>query len=353
MKRWMAAAAAVLAGMIGVAAPGTARAAAAPGWIRVFQSPLSGSFFSIAAIGQRNIWAAGDEFTPSGNLVYKPFIRHFNGSAWTPMTIPGAAMTSDRVQATSGGDVWVFGLTKNPENIGASAAYRWDGAHWHRIPLPAFTYLQGSVVLGPSSVWAFGSSETMDGNVFHWNGRTWKSYNVNFLNFIPQYMSASSGSNVWLTGMIWANKKTEVAKAYRWNGSRWLGVATPHPAVTSGPSVTALSPSNVWIGWQTSTKNQAAHWNGHTWTVLTSPDTVDANSFDITPDGRGGYWFGPFADWTGKTWISADSISPDFSRGGFGDVVRIPGTSTFLMAAGVANTDSSAQQPTLYRLTLS
>ena len=350
MKRWMAATAAVLAGALGLTAPGTARAAAATGWVRIFQSPGSGFFGSIAALGKSNVWAAGEEFTPGGSTVYKPFIRHFNGSAWTPVTIPGAAMTSDRVQATSGRDVWVFGLTKNQENIAASAAYRWDGAHWHKIPLAAYTYLQGTVVLGPSSVWAFGSSGTMAGDVFHWNGRTWKSYN---LNFIPQNMSASSVSNLWLTGMTWVNKKTEVAKAYRWDGRRWLGVATPHPAVTSGPSVTALSPSNVWMGWETGPKVQAAHWNGHTWTVLTAPGNVVADSYDIVPDGRGGYWFGAFADWTGTTWTGTFDVSPSFSRGGFNDIARIPGTLTFLMPAGIANSASSVQNPTIYRLTLS
>lgn len=355
MKRWMAAAAAVLAGALGVtwatgaAGPGQARAADATGWTRVFQSPSSGAFFSIAAISKSNVWAVGDEFTKGGSTIYKPFIRHFNGRAWTPLTIPGAAMTSERVQATSGADVWVFGLTKNPQHVAASAAYRWDGAHWHKIPVPAYTYLQGTVVLGPSSVWAFGSSGTMAGDVFHWNGRTWKSYN---LSFFPQDMSASSGSNLWVTGMTWINKKTEVGKAYRWNGSRWLGVATPHPVVNVGPSVRVLSPSNVWIGWQTSTKTQAAHWTGHAWTVLTAPDSVGADSFEIVPDGRGGYWFGPFADWTGKTWISVVSVTPSYSSGGFNGIVRIPGTSMFLVPAGIANTASSVEHPTIYRLTL-
>ena len=351
MKRRMAAAAAVLAGVAavaGAAAPVTARASTALTWNRVFQASSTGTFFSIAAVSERNVWAVG-ELTRGGSTVYKPFIRHFNGTAWTPLTIPGAAMTGERVQATSAGDVWVFGQTKNSANIAASAAYRWDGAHWHKIPVPAYTYLQGTVVLGPSSVWAFGSSGTMAGDVFHWNGRSWKSYD---LDVFPQSVSASSGSNLWLTGMTWVNKKTEVGKTYRWNGSRWLGVATPHPVVDVGPSVTALSPSNVWIGWDTSTKTQAAHWNGRTWTVLTAPDSVEANSFDIVPDGRGGYWFGPFADWTGKAWISAAGISPAFSGGGTNGIVRIPGTSTFLMSAGIANTGSSVEHPTIYRLAL-
>ncbi len=351
MKRWLAAAAAVLAGATGVtsaAAPGTARASTALTWNRVYQASSTGSFFSIAAISERNVWAVG-ELSQGGRALYKPFIKHFDGTAWRPVTFPGTAMYTVSVQATSASDVWVFGYTQNAKNVSSSAAYRWDGKRWHKIPLPAGTGLQGTVVLGPSNVWAFGGSLSVAGDVFHWNGRTWKAYTI---NLIPQDMAASSGSNVWLTGMTWVNKKTERAKAYRWNGVRWLGVSTPHPVINVGPDVTALSPSSVWLGWETSTKNQAAHWNGHTWTVLTAPANAEADPFEIVPDGRGGYWFGPFADWTGTTWISATDVSPSFSTAGFDAPVRIPGTTTFLVAAGVANTGSSVPHPTIYRLTL-
>lgn len=350
----MAAAAAALAGAIGVAgsagaaAPGTARASTVLTWNRVYQASSAGSFFSLAAISARNVWAVG-ELDQGGKALYKPFIRHFNGNAWTPVAFPGTAMYTVSVQATSASDVWVFGYTKNAKNVSSSAAYRWDGKHWHKVPLPAYTTLQGTLVLGPSNVWAFGGSLSVGGDIFHWNGRSWKAYDI---NFVPQDMSASSGSNVWLTGMTWVTKKKEVAKAYRWNGSRWLGVATPHPVINVGPDVLALSPSNVWLGWETSTKNQAAHWNGHAWTVLTAPADVQADTFQIVPDGRGGYWFGPFADWTGKTWISGIGVSPDFSTAGFDDFARIPGTTTFLMAAGVANTGASVPHPTIYRLSL-
>jgi hypothetical protein len=37
---------------------------------------------------------------------------------------------------------------------------------------------------------------------------------------------------------------------------------------------------------------------------------------------------------------------------GFGDIVRIPGTLSFLMAAGVENQGSSTEHPTIYRLDL-
>ena len=353
MKRRMSvtavalAAGAGLAAAVSLAVPGTARASAHAGWNLIFQSRKSGTFQSIAAISKTNVWA-GALLTQGTETVYGPYIWHFDGSTWKTVTIPGARMTSDTVQATSASDVWVFGRTANSKHLAASAAYRWDGRHWRKVSVPAYTFLQGTVVLGPSNVWAFGGSATLYGDVFHWDGRKWASYN---LNFFPQFVSASSARNIWLTGITWAGKKGKAA-AYRWNGRRWLAVSTPHPVVDSGPSVTVISRSNVWIGWESATKTYGAHWNGHRWRVVTAPGKVEANSYDIVPDGRGGYWFGPFADWTGRAWVRSGDISPENSGGAFGDVARIPGTLSFLMAAGAINEGSHKQHPTIYRLDL-
>lgn len=62
-------------------------------------------------------------------------------------------------------------------------------------------------------------------------------------------------------------------------------------------------------------------------------------------------WWGPFADWTGSAWINTVSVSPSSSSGGFGPAAAIPGTSSSVMAAGVENTGSSVEHPTVYRLT--
>jgi hypothetical protein len=351
MKRLMAVTAAALAvgvGMAGsavVATPGTARASTPMSWNLIFQSRTAGYFASMAAISKTNVWAVGD--LTRGN-VFKPLIRHFNGRTWTAVTIPGASMTSDTVQATSASDVWVFGFIGHLNYEVGSAAYRWDGAHWHRVPMPAYMDLQGTVVLGPSNVWAFGGSTALSGDVFHWDGSEWKAYN---LGFHAQSMSASSADNIWLAGTI-RSGKTKKAVAYRWDGRRWLSVSMPHPVADYGVAVTALSPSNVWIGWNTVTTVYATRWDGHHWHQLTAPGSVEANSSNIIPDGRGGYWWGPFADWTGHAWISAAGMSPLNAGGGFGPIVRIPRTLSFLMAAGVVNAGSLTQNPTLYRLDL-
>jgi hypothetical protein len=80
----------------------------------------------------------------------------------------------------SGRAVWVFGLASG--SLARSVVYRYDGSHWHKIPVPAETAFQGAVALGPDNVWAFGTSATVfapgshvSADLFHWNGSKWRA----------------------------------------------------------------------------------------------------------------------------------------------------------------------------------
>ncbi len=122
----------------------------------------------------------------------------------------------------------------------------------------------------------------------------------------------------------------------------------PHPVFdNAGSDVTAVSPSNVWIGWDDNTSAHALHWNGHRWHSITA--TYYADPLDIVPDGKGGYWFGAEAIFTGSTW-TAEQV-PGFT-GGYGGVTRIPGTTSFLLNAGVETGSSSTEKPTIFRFDL-
>jgi hypothetical protein len=341
MKRRMVVAVAALAAVFGVAMPGAARASVAGDWNLAYQARANGLFLSIAAIGKNNSWAVG-HLLRGGGTVYQPFIRHFGGSAWRVVTIPGARnFTSDSVAASSAKNVWILGTSTSATH--PAAVYRYDGSRWHKIPVPALTFLQDPVVLGPANVWALGSSGTSTADVFHWNGHGWHGYT---LNLLPEALSASAANNVWAAGLTFSSARK--VTAYRWNGTRWLSVAMPHPVTAADPGVTASSPANVWIGWDTA----AMHWDGHHWHVITAPAGISANGYNIVPDGHGGDWLGPFARWTGQAWIGPVPVSPEFSSGGFGPVVRIPGTSSFWLAAGVTNAGSSTEEPTIYRYDL-
>lgn len=286
------------------------------------------------------------------NTVYSPYIERFNGTNWKEVGIPGSKLSTYSVQATSASNVWVFGLSLESKDTAGTAAYRWDGARWHKIPVPAQTFLEGSVVLGPSNVWAFGDSGTLQGDVFHWNGSTWKPYNISSQNFFPLDISGAA-RNVWVAGTISANVSGTPAKvsAYRWNGTHWLAVSMPHPVVNDYASVSVFSRANVWVGADTTTRVSALHWDGQHWHAVSAPDNVVANSFDIIQDGMGGYWWGSFAHWTGHAWINEEAVSPQGS-GGDGRIVGMPGTLSFLMATGATNLGSSTEHPSIYRLIL-
>jgi hypothetical protein len=119
--------------------------------------------------------------------------------------------------------------------------------------------------------------------------------------------------------------------------------------VTDINGASAISPSNVWVGWNTDTASIAAHWDGHRWHTLTTPSDVDAYTGNIVPDGKGGYWFGTLAIMTGSRWTS---VPPIEISGGIGGLVRIPGTESFVLPATVQQTAGGIQRPTLYRFDL-
>lgn len=345
MKRWIVVAALGLATAGGIAAPGAAQASSA-GWYKVYQANTSGSFYQTAAISKNNIWAVGRTYTAPGKTSYLPYIRHFNGSSWKAITIPhSSGSTADWVAASGPRNVWVGGL-KNAV-IASTVAYRWNGSRWAKIPIPARTDLQGVVVLAPNNVWAYGTSGTVSYDVFHWNGSRWHSYFNTDHRLIFEGISASAANNVWVTGLALSGSK-EVVAAYRWNGIAWHRVNMPHPVLNNaGPGVTVASRSNVWIGWDDNTASHALHWDGHRWRTVAVGS--DADPLNIVPDGKGGYWFGAMAIMTAGKWTAEDL--PAFN-GGFSGVTRIPGTTSFLLSAGVQPGNSSIPKPTIFRFNL-
>jgi hypothetical protein len=344
VKRWMVVAALGLAAVGGIVAPGTARASSTA-WYQVYQSGFRGSFSDTEAISQSNIWAVGPTYTPTG-FAYTPFIRHFNGSSWQAITIPnGSGSYTDWVTASAANNVWVGGL-KNA-SVTITVAYRWNGVRWGKVPIPALTFLQGVVALAPNNVWAFGTSGSVTFDIYHWNGARWQYYLPNNINFVPQRISASAANNVWVSGYAFSGGKHVVA-AYRWDGSAWHAVSMPHPVIgNNGSYVTAVSPSNVWVGWADDNASHVLHWDGHQWHAATIP--AYASTFSIVPNGKGGYWFGAEAILTGGKWTFEQV--PAFT-GSFGGMTRIPGTTSFLLDAGVETGNPATVKPTIFRFDL-
>jgi hypothetical protein len=97
MRRWVAAGAIALAALATAAASaGASAGASSPAdWNLFYQAHVSGYFLSVAAISSDDAWAAGNLLHGQA-VVYRPFVRHWDGLSWSAVTIPGAVCGSAR-----------------------------------------------------------------------------------------------------------------------------------------------------------------------------------------------------------------------------------------------------------------
>jgi hypothetical protein len=118
-------------------------------------------------------------------------------------------------------------------------------------------------------VWAVGLSAA-GGQIAHWNGRSWADY-----DFSDGYqaVAAQSPSDVWAVGgTSWFYPTQTLAR--HWNGKTWTQVSTPTPGGSAWfQAVGATSAKNAWAvgcicggpGAQGYSVPLIEHWNGKTW----------------------------------------------------------------------------------------
>lgn len=136
---------------------------------------------------------------------------------------------------------------------GSSRAYRYDGRSWHKVPVPAQTFLTDPVVFGRNDVWVLESSGTLSGDIYHWNGTRWSGFNV---GTDVRQLSGTWAKDLWAVGL-----RSGRLVAYHWNGARWRAVATPHPKSDDFLGISVSSISDIWIA----NFNEVLHFNGHGW----------------------------------------------------------------------------------------
>ncbi len=253
---------------------------------------------------------------------------------------PGSAAALEGVFCTSAASCWAVGYF---ERNGAwlNEALRWDGHRWSRITTPD----PGGTASGDTSE-LFG-------------------------------VRCTSPRNCWAVGFYERNGISELDEAIHWNGKSWSLVATPTPAGTlSGDfnellDVACTSPDSCWAdgeyGSDSATgeaiENQALHWNGRTWSLVTIPDpgdnatdgisalsaircTTPRNCWAIGSYGSiapGGALFNEALHWNGRKWSLAAVPEPETTSGAFNVLEGLSCTSaTNCWAAGSDGYDGSS-----------
>jgi len=293
-----AAAAGMLAGLLGAAtAPVAAAASAHPArhpavasW-RIIKTTgrrdLPG-ITAVAATGTRQAWAFA-------STLAKPVAWRLTGRRWVAVPFPGRAGDWVTAAASSApGNVWAF--TGQPG--GASRAVRWNGRHWATVH--RFSRAVGdAVVRGPADVWVFGQPDSPGApGTWHYNGRTWRRYPA---------ASMLTGGSALGRDSIWAvGGKT----AAHWNGHTWtttsLARVLPRNTEFCRPSadqVVARSATDVWaVGAGHCEDEQGPfyllHFNGSRWRLVDSSPR-DGEPLQVVLDGSGGLWIPAVAGFPG------------------------------------------------------
>ncbi|MEV5705181.1 hypothetical protein [Actinoallomurus sp. NPDC052274] len=207
----------------------------------------------------------------------------------------------------------------------AAAAPGWRIAGSH-----ADAALRAVATVSANNVWAVGSQTVSGKNralVRHWNGKTWKTVAVPsavkgiHLDHVAA-TSATSGTNVWVTGTDGRDK----AYALRWDGKKWHTAPTRTTFEPAGDAIAAIGKKDVWLlgmGAGGLGAGKARHFDGKRWKTVAVPgyvsDVSAVSSRDIWAIGlvHGKTQYeSAVMHWNGKTWRRVSIPTDDPMLGG-------------------------------------
>jgi hypothetical protein len=296
--------------------------------------------YGLAGTSGSDVWAVG--------LGPASLIMHWDGNCWT-VSYDQPVGYFYSVSAVSASDAWAVGGTSwwNPSH---TLAEHWDGTSWTVVDTPnqgGSAIFNGVVATSASNAWAVGGIGPGPGDsavdsplIEHWDGTAWSAQSFAVPTSGGQFsaVAAASADDAWAVGFTGeAGVDTgQTTLIERWDGSTWTGVPSPDPAGQGNVlyGVTAISADDAWAVGQTTTDSSVykpliMHWDGSSWSVVTSPDPagdsllskVSAGSADdvwavgyTSQCGHGGGKCTTMAmHWNGSTWTVASTLDPPSS----------------------------------------
>jgi hypothetical protein len=226
--------------------------------------PNGGTLEDVEAIASNNVWAVGNG------------ILHWDGSQWTNMYVSGGEAMSPEgdgspyysgISAVSANDIWAVGYYPRIYNYYSpydkkTFIIHWNGSVWTQVPSPNAAvngnFLQDVVALGQNNVWAVGHSVNNGFKtrtlIERWNGTAWSVVPAPNVEGSDNYLTgvvAHSATDVWavgyyvtITGDTDADIKTLVL---HWNGSEWRRAqAIDKQGGSSFNAIAAVGPNDMW-----------------------------------------------------------------------------------------------------------
>jgi hypothetical protein len=205
------------------------------------------------------------------------------------------------VSASGPSEAWAVGTFMNQKALDQPLAEHRNATTWTRVSVPEPAGQQALLNavddLSPTDAWAVGTSfsgglgATPAGVTLieHWNGAKWSivpspdpATGIGGDSDTLTAISGTGPSDLWAAGFDNNEANDTIQLLFEhWNGTTWTAVTSPTPLMSSqfASGITALSPDNVWAVGTDETGNQrtlAAHWNGTAWSIVPTPNITNA-----------------------------------------------------------------------------
>lgn len=267
---------------------------------------------SVTCTSSKSCWAAGEYGHALGSTeTILNEMLHWNGTKWSKTSVPSPAGTSagdesalESVRCTSPDNCWADGISGTEGSPGTffNEMLHWNGTTWATVIVPSpggtasgdYSNLAGVGCTSAANCWAVGSygsvndPETFQNQALHWNGHQWS------LTPTPQPDGTGPGAsniledvacgtadNCWAVGnydRVNDNVGFVLNQILHWNGHHWSLTSSPDPAGISVANDNELSgvrcatPRSCWaVGLAQvalhPTFNEALRWNGSKWSI--------------------------------------------------------------------------------------
>jgi hypothetical protein len=221
------------------------------------QNFLDSAFVAVTTVAADDVWAVGN--INDGVSGEAGLIGHWDGTAWHN-SIDGDLNSTHRITlqavgAASSQDLWVGGTIDDADTL----IQRGDGTTWVRVVTPNVGQIDDLAVAAANDIWATGTT-----GMLHWNGTQWTQ--------VPS-LGGAKALTVVAANDIWAVGGSSIQ---HWDGAHWTAVTNPAPANSHLLDVSAAGANDIWavgtLGNFPASVTVALHWDGHTWSILPSPN---------------------------------------------------------------------------------
>jgi hypothetical protein len=214
--------------------------------------------------------------------------RSVQAADWEVVASPNSgrqANSLSSVAAVADNDVWAVGWAFNAQlNAYRTVTEHWNGTRWSLVRSPnatnGYNLLNGVAVVAANDVWTVGQAaigSTYSTLVEHWNGTAWSiipSPNVAGNSNVLEAISVISASDIWAVGYWSDSNFINHPLTIHWNGTTWSIVSSPGVNDDILFGVDAIASNDIWaVGRsQQEARTLTLHWNGSAWSVVPSPN---------------------------------------------------------------------------------